>query len=898
MARKSDKSYHSILKKDDLLIIDPEAIRPQRTIPFKLNTLIALGVFVFTLIIYMLTNAKSLSFWDSGEYITCSSILGIPHAPGNPFYIILGRFFCIMGGGIPHAMIVSFISSLLSALGVMFTYLMTVQLLTMVEKNKYLIISGGIIAAFLTAFSFTYWQNAIEAEVYGGLAFIINLIIWLTFVWVKKQKDFSHQTLLLLIVYIFFLGFCIHQTSLQIAPAILYIIFYPLIMKHIKTSSFWMKCGFYTLGLLIVYVIFNKIGQATNIPVLEKFVLGIAFFGILYYYLRDKISKRVWLLALGLIIIGFSPHIFLYIRSSIRPYINEGYPHNFNLFMDYILRRQYGDFSFLERRASLFSEQIGYHFLRYFSWQFMHVETVAQWFKAPVMLIQMISNLLVAFLGLMGFYFTFKKNKHTFRYIVSIFFMVSIAMIFVMNLSDKEVRDRDYFFVTAYNFWAVIMGIGVIGLIRSLDFLKARKAIQAFLLIILLSYPMVNMGSQYFIHDRTGELISLDYGLNIINSIEENAIIFTNGDNDTFPLWYAQAVKDPNSVEYVHPAKDVYPTENTKAIIKDAIEYKNQQGFGVRKDVTIANLSLLNTPWYIRQLRDKEGVEFSMDDKQIDQLRPFKLPTDSEVEINSPNNADNFTISLKEGLVLYVSNIAVIQIIKDNYGKRPIYFAVTCSETSGFDQHLRNEGMVDRLVPIEGKEQLDLDRTIKNLNEVYKYRGIFNDKLYKDENMVRLITNYGAAYMRLSEYYKKQKDFKSAETYFNKALTFIQDKSRFLGLKTVLLMESGKPDEAAKLIDEIIKNDPKNSQALIQYSYALLKQHRFDEAYKYLRIAAQISPDSKDLAALITQASVIYNMRKQGIEILVTMAPYSQEATQFITYLQDPDFNLDNQELE
>ena len=175
---------------------------PQPVVNKRINRLVALSVFLGSLLVYYLTVARSLSFWDAGEYITCSSILGVPHPPGNPFYILLGRFFTALGGTIPHAFLINFVSGILSAFAVMFTYLFTIKFMTMwlSEKDSFYIYLGGFLAAFYTAFSFTFWNNAIEAEVYSGLAFTLNIIVWLTMLWVEKSRNFSHQNLLLLVI--------------------------------------------------------------------------------------------------------------------------------------------------------------------------------------------------------------------------------------------------------------------------------------------------------------------------------------------------------------------------------------------------------------------------------------------------------------------------------------------------------------------------------------------------------------------------------------------------------------------------------------------------------------------------------------------------------------------------
>ncbi|MCK9328757.1 MAG: DUF2723 domain-containing protein [Candidatus Cloacimonetes bacterium] len=892
MAKKIRSSEDKILK--NVTKVDLTNFKPKTIISVKTNTIIAIAIFLFTLLIYQLTNSKSTSFWDAGEYISCSSILGVPHPPGNPFYILLGRFFCIFSLGFSHAMIISFLSSLLSALGVMFTYLFTVQIISMWNEDKFIVFTGGFIAAILTAFSFTYWMNAIEAEVYAGLAFTINIIVWLTFLWVKKQDEFSHQNLLLLIAYIFFLGFGIHQTALQIAPAVLFIVVFPYIKPHIKDFSFWGKIVLYSIGLLILYKIFDSIGAQNNIPVLEKFFVGATIIAIMFWYLRKDIGKRVWLIGVGLMLIGFSSHLFLLIRSEFRPFINEGHPHNFELFMNYILRRQYGDFSFLVRRASL-SEQFGFHFLRYFSWQFLDVETVSNWFKfSNQNIIQVISNLIVTFLGLNGFVYAYKKNKNAFWMFLSLFFMASIAMVLVMNLSDAEVRDRDYFFVTAYNFWAVAMGIGAIGL---LNLFKNKKILKNVFVIILLLYPMINLVSQYNKHDRTGELISLDYGLNILNSLEENAIVFTNGDNDTFPLWYAQAVYDPNTKDKVnvYPATEVYPTQHTQDLISAALEIKNREIKGVRKDVTVANLSLLNTPWYLKQLRDLEGVELTWSDEQIDKMIPFRLDKAMEIPILSPNG-DRFTISLESGRPMLIKDFSVIKIIQDNFGKRPIYFAVTCSDNSGFENYLINEGMVDRVTHKPGKDRINYERLSNNLKNLYLYRGVFDDNLYQDENMKRLIMNYGAAYLRLSDYYQNKGELDLAVLNYEKAMSFVKDtkeRVRFHGMLALMYAESGKLKQVEQLVNEMIENNPNSLNPYFVGAIAMFKVNENELAFDYAERAIAVDPYNKQLVSLIVQYGIEKNMRQEAHRLIEMLVPYQPELREYLDMIVDPEFNLE-----
>ncbi|MDP8211320.1 MAG: DUF2723 domain-containing protein [Candidatus Stygibacter australis] len=843
--------------------------KPQDVINKQLNKFIAVAVFTISLVVYVLTLARSLSFWDCGEYITCSSILGVPHPPGNPFYILLGRFFTALAGNqFFHTAIVNFMSAFFSALAVMFTYLITVKFISMWVKKDEVIFAylTGFIAAMYIAFSYTYWSNAIEAEVYGGLAFFLNLIIYLTLIYIEKSENFSHQNYLMLIIYLFFLGFGVHQTVLQLAPAVLFIVIYPNVCEAFKNKEkFWSWLGIYLAGLIILYVTFNQIGKSISVPDLSKIAFALGIIGILYYHFKDKVKGRTWLLAVFLTIIAFSTHIFLLVRSTHRPFINEGYPHNWDLFKNYVLRTQYGTTSFFTRNAGLW-HQFNHSFLRYFGWQFFHTDSISALFGIPLKITQSLFHALVLILGLNGIIYHYKKNKHSFAYLLAFFLMASLAMVFVMNQKVQEVRDRDYFFVTAYNIWAIWMAIGSLGFIK--EAWNKSKPIGYVILIIALLLPALNFTSQYWIHDRHKELVALGYGQNILNSLEENAIIFTNGDNDTFPVWYAQAVQDPNAQEYLWEAKDIKPTTKTKEIIDSAMQFKDSTLAGIRRDVSVANLSLLNTPWYIKQLRDNEGIEFNMpvwhiDNSQTDPasaLYPRRLPKDTRVRISGNDVAPGFDIIIKEDEVLYVKDLAVIQIIKDNYGKRPIYFAVTVSETSGFGKNLRNEGMVDRLVPTANNDQFDIERLTANIDSVYTYASIFDDTVYKDDNMLRLLNNYGAAYMRASTYYRLDNDYENAIYYMKESLTFIQERQRFYRTLASLYSESG-----IQLMD-MSERVPEES-----------KQQYQDEAYARFENMIYYNRYNKDLPNIIYSIALDYKTYQRSIDLLYKLTASAPE---------------------
>ncbi|MCK4358868.1 MAG: DUF2723 domain-containing protein [Candidatus Cloacimonetes bacterium] len=847
----------------------------------RTNSIIGLIILIIPFIIYFITKPISLSFWDCGEYATCSSILGVPHPPGNPFYIILGKFITLLPLGLADAQSVSLLSIIFSSFAILFTYLSIVKLVSMWEKKSIYCYFAGIIGSLFIAFSAEFWINAIEAEVYGGLSFFITLIIWLILIWTEKSKDFDHQNILLLIIFLFFLGFGVHQTTLQIAPAILLIAILPLI----NFNKLFIKKAIIFCGIaLVLYYIFYAIGSSIGRGSLGKYIFAIFTIGLLLYYLRSYVEPRVWFFALFIIIIGVSTHLMIPIRASAHPFINEGDPSNWQRFSDYISRKQYGPTTFFKRRAPILF-QIDHHFLRYFSWQFFDAGTIDKFLNINVLhsfpeaigrFFIMISNYInnifsinifkfipetvgrffisfsknpfhyifqtiVIFLGVTGIYYQFKKSKKSFLYLGSLFFMASIAMIVVMNLSIDEVRDRPYFFIIAYLLWSFWLGIGAMGIVKY--FFKRTKAIGLILLVILSFLPVINMASHYHKNDRSQELLSLEYGTNFLNGLDKNAIIFTNGDNDTFPLWYAQAVYDPNAKEYYLEDDTLTFKEITGISISDKKEIPartrrllNQASIskkvikGIRKDVSVANLSLLNTPWYIKQLRDFEGIEINLTDKQIDYIakRPIQLQNDAMFRVG------NIKLKLKKDKVLYTKDQMVLQIVKDNFGKRPIYFAVTVADHVGFDNYLQSEGMADRLVETKGKYQIDPIRLNHNIEEVFDYSSIFNDELHKDHNMRRLINNYGADFMRMSTVFYQKKDYDNSIKYLKKALNFIQEKDRYVPSLANLYYEIGDYENAYKTIKPLIEKNPDDGQIIYIASTYLVKSGNIEDALSLL----------------------------------------------------------------
>jgi tetratricopeptide (TPR) repeat protein len=334
--------------------------------------------------------------------------------------------------------------------------------------------------------------------------------------------------------------------------------------------------------------------------------------------------------------------------------------------------------------------------------------------------------------------------------------------VFYQNQQQPQPRERDYFYVGAffvYSIWIAIGTRGILDLIVS-QFKKTNflKPVYLFVLaLIFVAVPVTMFASNYFTHDRSRNYIPWDYAYNLLQSVAPNSVLFTNGDNDTFPLWYLQDVE------------------------------------GVRRDVRIANLSLLNTPWYIKQLKNtapygSQKVALSMSDKEIERIGPSRwepqtmnlaIPqsvfAEAGITDTAITNRGSISWEMKNTTtygnikVVRVQDLVALNIMQSANWERPVYYAVTCSENSrlGLEEYLQMEGMAFRLVPEKREkpgyylnEELMRAQLFNEPEEYsisyqpgFKFRGLNDPTVFLDENHQRLSQNYRNSFLRLAIYY-------------------------------------------------------------------------------------------------------------------------------------------------
>lgn len=395
-------------------------------------------------------------------------------------------------------------------------------------------------------------------------------------------------------------------------------------------------------------------------------------------------------------------------------------------------------------------------------------------------------------LGLCGLFFHYQKNKKDFWVVMILFFMTGLGIVLYLNQTPYQPRERDYSYVGSYFAFCIWIGIGVMALIDWLSKKIPGKITAIFVTVACLALvPGVMASQNWDDHNRSGRYTSTDFAYDYLNSCEPNAIIFTNGDNDTFPLWCAQEV------------------------------------LGVRTDVRVVNLSYLGADWYIdqmeRKVNDSDPLPFSMkhekyktgsrdvlyvydrvggkywplkdvmefvasdssDTKtlpnareQLDYLpaKNFSIKIDPKVILENKVVSEKFANSIvsemkweltdprsrdknKYRTAIYKNDMMVLDLMAHNDWKRPIYFAITVGDENylGLEKYFRLDGLAYRVVPLQSKNEvgdlgvIDSKILYDNLMNKFKWGNVANPKVYIDENNMRMLSNFRNNFARLAE---------------------------------------------------------------------------------------------------------------------------------------------------
>ena len=442
-----------------------------------INRLTAAAVFVVSFGVYLVTLAPTVVFWDVGEFIAAAKMMQVPHPPGSPLFLLVTRFAMMLPIAEDLAVRAHILSALFSGVGILFTYLVAVKIIEMFRGSpadlldKITIYGASAVGALALAFSTSYWANSIEAEVYGASMFFLTAILWLILRWRERFEVPGNEKYLLLIAYLIGLSLGVHLLALLAIFPVMMIIYF---RKFDLSLSSFMQFGLVTVGVfIIVYPGIVKylpgmmdgdfMGKKSAVMAyIPWLIIAAVAYGVYSSYKKKQKLLHFGLLAMLLVIIGYTTYVQVVIRSNANPPMNENEPSNLARLTAYLGREQYGDAPlFMPRRYSqephqqgiytsyssemdfLVRYQLNHMFFRYLFWNFIGAEGDAQdsgvsW--SPTFGIPF-------FVGLMGLFAHFRKDWKIALVLLAAFIILGPVLALYQNQQEPQPRERDYFYV-------------------------------------------------------------------------------------------------------------------------------------------------------------------------------------------------------------------------------------------------------------------------------------------------------------------------------------------------------------------------------------------------------------------------------------------------------------------
>lgn len=904
----------------------------------KANNISGWVIFGIAFLVYTFTFEETASYWDCGEFIAVSYKLEVPHPPGAPLFLVMGRLFSFLSLGdvTKVAYWINFMSVVASSFTILFLFwsitllgrkMMNVKNLAELNRDQTWILMGaGAVGALSFTFSDSFWFSAVEGEVYAMSAFFTAFVVWAILKWDVIEDESKANRWLILIAYMMGLSIGVHLLNLLAIPA-LGLIYY---FKKYKPGT-WGVIGSlaFSGGLIILindliipglptiaggFEIFfvNNIGLPFGSGALVFCLLIIAglVWGITYSQKKNKPILNTFLLSITFIIIGYSSYGIIVIRSNFDPPINQNSPKDIMSFVRYLKREQYGSRpllhgqyftakpvdieytdpvyikgkdkyviserkfeiiydpahttilprawnpehkesymdilglregqkpTFVQNMYFMFRHQIGTMYMRYFMWNFAGRESDEKgadwlgprsWFEnVPDELANNRARnnfFMIPFaLGLLGMFFQFNKDTKNFAVVGLLFLMLGLAIVVFLNSPPEEPRERDYIYsgsTYAFTFWIGLSVIGICDFFKK--FIKNIKGATLAAVAIGLVSPAIMAAQGWDDHNRSDRFFSVDSAKNYLATCEPNAILFTGGDNDTFPLWYVQEVEgfrtDVRVVVLSYYNTDWYigqtqmPAYESQPF-KYTLTMNNYRQGGPNDYLRFTDLKInaIEGRQYL-DLLSKDYPQLRYDDANILPSRTITIGIDVD-DLKSrgiiPKSKDSLLVDqmvlkVKKG-GLEKKDLAFLDLLVTNNWERPVYVNHTSESQLHFDlaPYALQEGMASRILPIqnpnERNEFINTEAMFDNLVNNYFYRGLDNPNVYYNDDYRGFVLNHRSSFNSLAEALIKENNPEKAR----EALLFSLEKMPdiavsydYTGAATVdLLFQVGEKEKA------------------------------------------------------------------------------------------------------
>ncbi len=935
----------------------------------KANNLTGWVTFAIALLVYFITMEETASYWDCGEFISVSYKLQVPHPPGAPLFLLMGRVFSFlaMGDVTKVAYWINFMSVLASAFTILFLF-WSITLLgrkmigatkdsEINEEKTWLLMGAGLVGSLAYTFSDSFWFSAVEAEVYAMSSFFTAFVVWGVLKWDVIEDESKANRWLLLVTYMMGLSIGVHMLNLVTVPA-LGLIYY---FKKFKPTT-WGIIAALLVSVAIVMFINDFIVPglptiAGNFEIFFVNTLGLFFgsgalvftlllagslaFGI--YYTQKK-NKPVWntvLLGTAFILIGYGSYATIIIRSGYDTLINENAPKDAMSFVRYLKREQYGSrpllygpyysaqvigvdygepiytkgkdkYEITDRKFSyvyepdqqtilprvwnsehketymnilgipegqkptfgqnlyyMFTHQIGTMYMRYFMWNFAGRESdeqgadwlkPGQWFKSvPDVLANNGARnnffMIPFILGLVGMFYQFTKDTKSFAVVGLLFVMLGVAIVVYLNSPPTEPRERDYIYAGSYYAFAFWIGLAVIGLAEVIQkFLKNGKTAAIAATLIGLVAPALMAKDGWDDHNRSDRFFSVDSATNYLESCAPNGIIFTGGDNDTFPLWYAQETEgvrtDLRVMVLSYFNTDWYIDQTTrKAYESEPFPYtlspKNYQQGGPNDYLPFVDMKIasIDAKQYI-ELISKDYKQLRDNDRNVVPSRVFTLNIDKAAVLAKgiiPKGMDSLVVDqMKIRLLrggLEKKDLALLDLLVSNNWERPLYLNHTSMSQINLDlsPYAVQEGNAYRILPVKNPRQdreylVDTERSYDIMLNKFRYRGLDNEKIYYTDDYRGFVVNHRSSLNSLAQALIDEGKMAKADSVLLFSLAKMPDKAIKYDHTTPetidLLFQVGEKDKAIEISKVIGDRSDEMATYLINEGYGLTSDLR------------------------------------------------------------------------
>jgi len=632
----------------------------------------------------------------------------------------------------------------------------------------------GVVGALCYTFSDTFWFSAVEAEVYAFSSFLTALMFWLILKWEDEADSPSGDRWIMLIAYITGLSIGVHLLCLLCLPAMSFVVYFRRAKRITPVGLLLTLAAGGLLVGIILYGIIPGVMKLSYGIIVVVLLLILAYYKARRRLLRLSLASLLLILAgyssYGVIYIRANANPPMCENApdnltALGSYLNREqygetplYPRIYSqrheqVYEDWMggVEKSGGQPTKAENLRFFLTFQVNFMYWRYFLWNFVgrqnniqgngEVEhgnwiTGIRWIDDRLLgcdTSMLPSDLadnkgrnvfygLPLLLGLAGIAWQGRQGREGQQqlWVVSLLFvMTGLAIVVYLNQTPMQPRERDYAYAGSFYAFAIWIGLGVgmvQNVIRGCGGTKARGYAKcaAFIEALLCLFVPLQMASQTWDdHDRSGRYTCRDFGANYLESTQREGypIILTNGDNDTFPLWYNHEVE------------------------------------GVRRDTRVCNMEYLQTDWYIDQMKrpayDSPALPISWqhEDYQTGRMEILPVETDS---LSITHDGVTMNISLKDRRYLFKNELMVLEMLSSGDWQRPIYLSISTGPDilPFLRDHLVLEGLLYRISPTATGQQVDVERLYDNVMHRFRFGGLSRQGIYVDEDVKHLANTH------------------------------------------------------------------------------------------------------------------------------------------------------------